>query len=42
MIGHLDHLVLTTARESACIDFYRRVLGMQLGCHRPDPLRLRA
>ncbi|MFL6693674.1 MAG: VOC family protein [Ramlibacter sp.] len=30
MIGHLDHLVLTTARESACIDFYTRVLGMQL------------
>ena len=30
MIGHLDHLVLTTAREAACIDFYTRVLGMQL------------
>jgi len=30
MIHHLDHLVLTTARESACIDFYTRVLGMQL------------
>lgn len=30
MIGHLDHLVLTTSRESACIDFYTRVLGMQL------------
>jgi catechol 2,3-dioxygenase-like lactoylglutathione lyase family enzyme len=30
MIDHLDHLVLTTARESACIDFYTRVLGMQL------------
>lgn len=30
MIDHLDHLVLTTARESACIDFYTQVLGMQL------------
>ena len=30
MIDHLDHLVLTTSRESACIDFYTRVLGMQL------------
>ena len=30
MIDHLDHLVLTTAREAACIDFYTRVLGMAL------------
>jgi catechol 2,3-dioxygenase-like lactoylglutathione lyase family enzyme len=30
MINHLDHLVLTTAKETACIDFYTRVLGMQL------------
>lgn len=30
MIDHLDHLVLTTARRDACIDFYTRVLGMQL------------
>ncbi len=30
MIDHLDHLVLTTARREACIDFYTRVLGMQL------------
>jgi len=30
MIDHLDHLVLTTAHETACIDFYTRVLGMQL------------
>ena len=22
MIDHLDHLVLTTAHETACIDFY--------------------
>jgi catechol 2,3-dioxygenase-like lactoylglutathione lyase family enzyme len=29
MIDHLDHLVLTTAREAACVDFYTRVLGMQ-------------
>lgn len=30
MIDHLDHLVLTTARPEACIDFYTRVMGMQL------------
>jgi len=29
MIDHLDHLVLTTARTTECIDFYTRVLGMQ-------------
>lgn len=30
MLDHLDHLVLTTSKEAACIDFYTRVLGMQL------------
>ncbi len=30
MIDHLDHLVLTTARPEACIDFYTRVMGMTL------------
>ncbi|AYM77580.1 virulence protein [Janthinobacterium sp. HH103] len=30
MIDHLDHLVLTTRDKPACIDFYTRVLGMQL------------
>jgi catechol 2,3-dioxygenase-like lactoylglutathione lyase family enzyme len=30
MIDHLDHLVLTTANEAECIDFYTRVLGVQL------------
>jgi len=30
MIDHLDHLVLTTCDEAACIDFYTRVLGLQL------------
>ena len=30
MIDHLDHLVLTTARRDACVDFYTRVLGMKL------------
>lgn len=30
MIDHLDHLVLTTARPAACIEFYTRVMGMQL------------
>jgi catechol 2,3-dioxygenase-like lactoylglutathione lyase family enzyme len=30
MIDRLDHLVLTTARRESCVDFYTRVLGMQL------------
>ena len=30
MIDHLDHLVLTTAKEAECVDFYTRVLGMKL------------
>ena len=30
MIGHLDHLVLTTRQRERCIDFYTRVLGMRL------------
>ena len=30
MIDHLDHLVLTTGNEAACIDFYTRVLGIQM------------
>lgn len=30
MIDHLDHLVLTTADEEACVRFYVEVLGMSL------------
>ncbi len=30
MIDHLDHLVLTTVDREACVDFYTRVLGMEL------------
>ncbi len=30
MIRQLDHLVLTTADEKACIDFYVSLLGMTL------------
>jgi len=30
VIGHLDHLVLTTADEAACVRFYVDVLGMTL------------
>jgi catechol 2,3-dioxygenase-like lactoylglutathione lyase family enzyme len=30
MIDHLDHLVLTTFDESACIRFYTEVMGMSL------------
>ncbi|CAM3550241.1 VOC family virulence protein [Bordetella sputigena] len=30
MIDHLDHLVLTTTDEAACVRFYVDVLGMRL------------
>jgi catechol 2,3-dioxygenase-like lactoylglutathione lyase family enzyme len=30
MIHHLDHLVLTTTNEQACVDFYAGLLGMSL------------
>lgn len=30
MIDHLDHIVLTTRNEEACVHFYVGVLGMQL------------
>ena len=30
MIDHLDHLVLTSFNEDACVDFYTRVMGMTL------------
>ncbi|BEP41763.1 VOC family protein [Variovorax sp. V15] len=30
MIDHLDHLVLTTSHEEACIRFYVDVMGMSL------------
>jgi catechol 2,3-dioxygenase-like lactoylglutathione lyase family enzyme len=30
VLDRLDHLVLTTVDEPACIDFYTRVLGMRL------------
>lgn len=30
MIDHLDHLVLTTTHEEACVGFYTKILGMQL------------
>ncbi len=30
MIRQLDHLVLTTSDEKACVDFYTRVLAMTL------------
>ncbi|MGO3890460.1 MAG: VOC family protein [Paenalcaligenes sp.] len=30
MIHHLDHLVLTTSNEAACIAFYVDCLGMEL------------
>ena len=30
MIDHLDHLFLTTADETACVDFYTRIMGLNL------------
>ncbi|MGE5336615.1 MAG: VOC family protein [Gemmatimonadota bacterium] len=41
MIDHLDHLVLTTCDRAACIDFYTRVLGMQLETFGADRTALR-
>lgn len=32
MIARLDHLVLTTADEDACVAFYVDLLGMRLEC----------
>ena len=36
MIGHLDHLVLTTTDEEACVRFYTGVMGMALETFGPD------
>jgi len=41
MIDHLDHLVLTTVNREACVDFYTRVLGMQLETFAGGRLALR-
>jgi catechol 2,3-dioxygenase-like lactoylglutathione lyase family enzyme len=41
VIDHLDHLVLTTIDRDACIDFYTRVLGMQLDTFAQGRLALR-
>ena len=30
MITSIDHVVLTTTRPEACIDFYTRILGMRM------------
>jgi catechol 2,3-dioxygenase-like lactoylglutathione lyase family enzyme len=30
MIDHIDHVVITTIDADKCIDFYTRVLGMEL------------
>jgi catechol 2,3-dioxygenase-like lactoylglutathione lyase family enzyme len=41
MIDHLDHLVLTTTDRAACVDFYTRVLGMELQTFAGGRLALR-
>jgi catechol 2,3-dioxygenase-like lactoylglutathione lyase family enzyme len=41
VIDHLDHLVLTTIDRDACVDFYTRVLGMQLETFAQGRLALR-
>ena len=35
MIGSIDHVVLTTGNLERCLDFYTRVLGMQLERYGP-------
>lgn len=42
MISHLDHLVLTTTDEKACIDFYTRVMGMRLETFGSDDAQRKA
>ena len=41
MIDHLDHLVLTTTDEAACIAFYAGLLGMQVQTFGPGRKALR-
>jgi catechol 2,3-dioxygenase-like lactoylglutathione lyase family enzyme len=41
MIASIDHVVLTTANEAACVDFYTRVLGMRLEVFESNDGRLR-
>lgn len=41
MIDHLDHLVLTTIDRARCVDFYTRVLGLQLETFAGGRLALR-
>jgi catechol 2,3-dioxygenase-like lactoylglutathione lyase family enzyme len=30
MLSHLDHLVITTRDKDGCVDFYSRILGMNV------------
>jgi len=41
LIASIDHVVLTTANEAACVDFYTRVLGMRLEVFEGNDGRLR-
>lgn len=41
MLRAIDHIVLTTADEPACLDFYTRVLGLELETFGADRKALR-
>jgi catechol 2,3-dioxygenase-like lactoylglutathione lyase family enzyme len=41
MIGSIDHVVLTTGNLERCLDFYTRVLGMQLERYGANRIALR-
>jgi len=41
MIASIDHVVITTANETQCIDFYTRVLGMRLESFKAGDGRMR-
>ena len=41
VIASIDHVVLTTRDEARCIDFYTRVLGMQLERYGDNRIALR-
>ncbi|HEY7658750.1 MAG TPA: VOC family protein [Burkholderiales bacterium] len=41
MIGSIDHVVLTTGNLERCLDFYTRVLGLQLERYGANRIALR-
>ena len=40
MIASIDHVVLTTTKPEACIDFYTRILGMRMEVFVDTPVEM--